>query len=96
MSSFTDAITAKTPAYNDRPVRNTFYKDLAEDEPDAIRAILARIERDRIRTFTEPTSATKVAPFNRSAKRVNAVLRDGQGARDATPAERRRGAFGTN
>lgn len=96
MSSFTDAITAKTPAYNERPIRNTFYRDLAADEPDTIRAILARIERDRIRTFTEPDSATKAESFRRSAKRSNAVLRDGQGARLATTAERRRGAFGTN
>lgn len=96
MSSFTDAITAKTPAYNDRPIRNTFYRDLAEDEPDAIRAILARIERDRIRTFTEPGRPASAVAFNRAAKRSKSVLRDGQGVRDATPAERRRGAFGTN
>lgn len=95
MSAFLDSITLKTPAYNERPIRTvSTYESLADGESDAIRAILYRLDRDRVRTFTEPARKSYAEPFNRSAKRVKSVLRDGHGPIDATTAERKRGAFG--
>lgn len=93
-----DSITAKIPAYSETPIARTpsAYEVAAEGQSDAIRAILYRLDRDRVRDRSEAERTPYADPFNRSAKRVNAVLRDGQGARSATPAERRRGAFGTN
>lgn len=94
-----DSITAKIPAYSETPIARTpsAYEVAAEGQPDAIRAILARLDRDRVRTYTETDlKAVNAFAFGRKVRRVNSVLRDGQGARSATPAERRRGAFGTN
>lgn len=93
-----DSITAKIPAYSEPPIARTpsAYEVAAEGQPDAIRAILYRLDRDRVRDRSEAERTPYVDPFNRSARRVKSVLRDGHGARLATSAERRRGAFGTN
>lgn len=94
-----DDITAKISAYSERPtVTKSVYEEIAEtEESDAIRAILARLDRDRVRTYSETDlNAVTAFAFSRSAKRVKSVLRDGHGPVNATPAERRRGAFGTN